>query len=75
MEAEPKTVDANAGVGPGPSPPGSSKAPELVRLRTALRKAKKRLKRLEQENRTLREELLSAGEMIEDLAADLERPV
>ena len=70
MEAEPKTVDANAGAGPG-----GPNAPELVRLRTALRKAKKRLKRLEQENRTLREELLSAGEMIEDLAADLERPV
>jgi len=44
-----------------------------ARLRTALREARKRLRRLESENEALREELLSAGEMIETLAIDLER--
>jgi multidrug resistance efflux pump len=44
-----------------------------ARLRTALREARKRLRLLESENEALREELLSAGEMIETLAIDLER--
>ncbi len=46
-----------------------------ARLRGALRDARARLKRLEAENTALREELLSAGEMIETLALDLERPL
>jgi hypothetical protein len=46
-----------------------------IRLRSALRAARKKLRRAEQENKTLREELLSAGQMIEDLASDLERPL
>lgn len=46
-----------------------------ARLRTALREAKRRMRQLEAENQALREELLSAGEMIETLAMDLERPV
>ena len=45
-----------------------------TRLRAALRAARKRLRRLAQENKTLHEELLSAGEMIENLAQDLEKP-
>lgn len=44
-----------------------------ARLREALREARRRLRRLETENEALREELLSAGEMIETLAIDLER--
>lgn len=44
-----------------------------ARLRAALREARTRLRRLEAENEALREELLSAGEMIETLAIDLER--
>ncbi len=44
-----------------------------ARLRTALREARGRVKKLEAENQTLHEELLSAGEMIETLAEDLER--
>lgn len=46
-----------------------------ARLRSALRETRKRLRRMIAENRTLREELLSAGEMIEDLATDIERPL
>lgn len=45
-----------------------------AQLRGALRDARRRLKELEAENQALREELLSAGEMIETLALDLERP-
>ncbi len=46
-----------------------------ARLRAALRQARRRVKKLEVENSALREELLSAGEMIETLAMDLEKPV
>jgi hypothetical protein len=46
-----------------------------ARLRAALREARRRVRRLEAENQALREELLSAGEMIETLALDLEKPV
>jgi len=53
------------------TPDGS--APAEVRLRTALREARRRVRELERENRVLREELLNAGEMIETLATDLER--
>ena len=45
-----------------------------AKLRSALREARERLQQLEAENQALREELLSAGEMIETLALDLERP-
>lgn len=45
-----------------------------ARLRTALRESRERVTKLEAENQALREELLSAGEMIESLALDLERP-
>lgn len=45
-----------------------------TRLRAALRSARQKLRRLATENKTLREELLSAGEMIENLATDLEKP-
>lgn len=45
-----------------------------AKLRGALREARERLQHLEAENQALREELLSAGEMIETLAMDLERP-
>jgi hypothetical protein len=45
-----------------------------ARLRTALRDEKRRARELEAENSALREELLSAGEMIEALAIDLEKP-
>lgn len=44
-----------------------------ARLRAALRDARSRIRKLAQENRTLREELLSAGEMIENLATDIEK--
>jgi hypothetical protein len=47
--------------------------PKCARLRAALRDARRRIRTLGQENRTLREELLSAGEMIENLAMDLEK--
>ena len=46
---------------------------ECARLRTALREARGRVQKLEAENQALHEELLSAGEMIETLAMDLER--
>lgn len=46
-----------------------------AQLREALREARGRARELEAENDALREELLSAGEMIETLALDLERPV
>jgi hypothetical protein len=39
-----------------------------------LRSARKRLRTLAAENKALREELTSAGEMIENLAQDLEKP-
>ena len=45
-----------------------------ARLRTALHESRDRVTKLEAENQALREELLSAGEMIEALALDLERP-
>lgn len=45
-----------------------------ARLRNALRDEKRRTRELEAENAALREELLSAGEMIETLAIDLEKP-
>lgn len=44
-----------------------------ARLRAALREEKRRVRQLEAENHALREELLSAGEMIETLARDLEK--
>ena len=44
-----------------------------ARLRTALREARRQIIRLKAENEALQEELLSAGEMIETLAIDLER--
>lgn len=46
----------------------------VARLRAALVDARTRLARLEKENLALREELHSAGEMIETLALDLEKP-
>ena len=46
----------------------------VTRLRGALVDARTRLARLEKENLALREELHSAGEMIETLALDLEKP-
>jgi hypothetical protein len=49
--------------------------PRCARLRSALRAARKRIQRLVEENRTLKEELLSAGEMIEDLAQEMEKPL
>jgi hypothetical protein len=48
--------------------------PSCTRLRAALRSARKRLRTLSAENKALREELTSAGEMIENLAQDLEKP-
>jgi hypothetical protein len=53
---------------------GEASCPKCTRLRAALRADRKRLRRLTAENKTLREELLSAGEMIENLAQDLEKP-
>lgn len=50
-------------------------AARCARLRAALRDARRRVRRLEAENQALREELLSAGEMIETLALDLEKPI
>lgn len=50
-------------------------AARCTRLRAALREARRRVRRLEAENQALREELLSAGEMIETLALDLEKPI
>ena len=44
-----------------------------ARLRGSLREARLRVRELEAENQALREELLNAGEMIENLAVDLER--
>ena len=52
---------------------GIGESARCARLRKALREARTRLRRLEAENQALREELLSAGEMIETLAVDLER--
>lgn len=42
------------------------------RFLIALREARAVLRRLEQQNGALQEELLAAGEMIEDLASELE---
>lgn len=55
-------------------PAGGGDAALVARLRGALVDARTRLARLEKENLALREELQSAGEMIETLALDLEKP-
>lgn len=55
-------------------PAGGDDAALVARLRGALVDARTRLARLEKENLALREELQSAGEMIETLALDLEKP-
>jgi hypothetical protein len=61
---------------PKPAPSGSGEdAARCARLRAALREARRRVRRLEAENQALREELLSAGEMIEQLALEIEKPV
>lgn len=52
---------------------GGDPVAACVRLRAALRETRQRLRQLEAENHALREELLSAGEMIETLARDLEK--
>jgi hypothetical protein len=52
---------------------GDGHCARCARLRAALRDARRRIRKLGQENRTLREELLSAGEMIENLAMDIEK--
>lgn len=52
---------------------GIGESARVARLRSALRDARRRVRQLEAENTALREELLSAGEMIETLAVDLER--
>lgn len=52
---------------------GIGESARCARLRTSLRDARRRLRRLEAESQALREELLNAGEMIETLALDLER--
>lgn len=62
-----------AGAGSHEHAPGEP-CSSCTRLRAALRADRKRLRRLTEENKTLREELLSAGEMIENLAQDLEKP-
>lgn len=72
-EAAPEQPVAAPASEAAPSANGDAQA-ECTRLRSALRSARKRLRRLVQENKTLREELLSAGEMIENLAQDLEKP-
>ncbi|MCO5172252.1 MAG: hypothetical protein M9894_38635 [Planctomycetes bacterium] len=73
-------VPLREGAAPAPAPeagaPGSGDdAARCARLRAALREARRRVRRLEAENQALREELLSAGEMIETLALDLEKPI
>ncbi len=60
---------------PAAAPSGGADAARCERLRAALRDARRRVRRLEAENQALREELLSAGEMIETLALDLEKPI
>ena len=45
------------------------------RLREQLEQAHQQICELEAENETLREELRHAGEMLETLAQDLERPL
>jgi hypothetical protein len=75
--ASPEAAPAESSAAPATeaAPPANGDAQaECTRLRSALRSARKRLRRLIQENKTLREELLSAGEMIENLAQDLEKP-
>lgn len=76
-EKRPKPAPAPAPEPAAPAAPAAHDAscPSCTRLRAALRAARKRARRLQDENKTLREELLSAGEMIEDLAQDLEKPV
>ena len=66
---------ADDGANKDDSEAGLGECARCARLRGALREARRRLRRLEAENQALREELLSAGEMIETLAMDLERPV
>ncbi len=56
------------------APTGGGDAALVARLRAALVDARTRLARVEKENLALREELHSAGEMIETLALDLEKP-
>jgi hypothetical protein len=65
---------AGAASGDGHAHKDGAPCPSCTRLRAALRSARQRLRRLTTENKTLREELLSAGEMIENLAQDLEKP-
>lgn len=81
-KAETPAAEAPAAATPEAGAPASSaKAHDdgncagCARLRSALRENRKRLRRLIRENRTLQEELLSAGEIIEDLASDAERPM
>lgn len=71
--AEPAAAEPAASAAPAPAASGDDA--RVTRLRAALREARRRLKRLEAENQALREELLNAGEMIETLALDLEKPV
>lgn len=70
-------VSAAAPAAAAPAPDGGSDddVARCTRLRAALREARRRVRHLEAENQALREELLSAGEMIETLALDLEKPV
>jgi hypothetical protein len=83
-----KEPEAKTAPAPAPSPAAvpaaapaapakhdESTCPGCTRLRSALRETRKRLRRLITENRTLKEELLSASEMIEDLATDIEKPI
>lgn len=68
-----KTEDASPAEGEADLDGALGEDARCARLRSALREARKRLRLLESENEALREELLSAGEMIETLAIDLER--
>ncbi|MBI3724869.1 hypothetical protein HY251_13075 [bacterium] len=56
-------------------PANGAPCPNCARLRSGIRELRKRLNRLVAENRTLKEELFSAGEMIEDLAQEVEKPL
>ncbi len=75
-----ESPSAEPGADPGADPGDAASASDdgdarVARLRAALRDARRRVRRLEAENQALREELLSAGEMIETLALDLEKPI